>query len=200
MPRDPMDRYYTPPRLADTITRAVVAELGRARVSDVSQIIEPSVGAGAFARAAKKHFDPRADVLGLDLDPEAPGLGDCDGHKVGDWLEQHFLYDPGHLVLGNPPYRDLEAHVRHALACAPLVCFLTRQSFLGSQKRGSLWYERPPRKVWQIIGRPSFTGGRSDRAEYVAILWDSYHTGPTVLDWLGDPASNAASKAWADVA
>jgi hypothetical protein len=33
-------------------------------------------------------------------------------------------------------------------------------------------------------------------AEYIAILWDAYHTGPTTFGWFSD--ESGAKKAWAD--
>ena len=197
MPRDPLDRYYTPHCLADAIVGAVVGELGEARRFAISRAVEPSVGGGAFVRAVRAWL-PHVVIEGIDVDADAAGLPACDERRVADFEAGRPRYEHGALVIGNPPYSRMEAHARQALSCAPLVCFLTRASFLGSKARRYFWMDHPPRKVWQIVGRPSFTNGGSDTSEYVAILWDAYHAGPPTLGWLADPAGEGKRRAWAD--
>jgi hypothetical protein len=182
MSRDKLDRYYTPDALALAIVRAVEDEVGRSRWDTIRRVIEPSVGGGAFLRAIP-YLWPRVEIRGYDVDATAPGLARCQEPVVGDWLAAGEI--PGaDLVIGNPPYRDAEAHIRVSLGRAPLVCLLLRASILGGQARRALWREHPPRRVWSVVGRPSFTGGGTDSSEYVVVLWDRYWTDDPRLGWL----------------
>jgi hypothetical protein len=183
--RDVLDRYYTPDALALSIVRAVESEIGAARWREIVQVFEPSVGGGAFARAIKQGGDRR--VIGCDLDPEAAGRASCDTFFVRDWLDPEWGADGlpfPDLVIGNPPFRNAETHVRASLARAPLVCFLLRASILGGQARYALWRKFPPRRVWSVVRRPSFTGTTTDSAEYAVVLWDRYWTQAPTLGWL----------------
>ena len=65
------------------------------------------------------------------------------------------------------------------------LSFLLRASFLAGLKRTStLWREAPPRYVWHVAPRPSFTGGGTDGAEYAVITWQAGHRGPYEGGWL----------------
>ena len=60
MPRDPLDRYYTPPALAQQL----VATLG---ILPGDVVLDPSAGGGAFLRC----LDPALHTLhAVDIDPE----------------------------------------------------------------------------------------------------------------------------------
>lgn len=115
--RDKLDRYYTPDGLAE----ACVAVL---KIRPGCMAYDPHVGGGAFARALVK-AGARA-VFVSDIDPEAPGLVgvDVDENHVllgcFDFLDQPELREHENLasvklIVGNPPYKDAEAHVRAAI-------------------------------------------------------------------------------------
>ena len=148
-----LDAYYTPGPLA----RALVDLLP---IVPRSRVVEPSVGGGAFARALRAGG---AHVEGVDVSCLASGLADCDDSHIGDWLTWRGRAD---WVVGNPPYKHAEAHIRHALEVAPRVAMLLRLAMLESQKRAPFWEAHPPRKVWVLSERPSFTGGGTDSAAY----------------------------------
>ena len=184
--RDVLDRYYTPPQLA----RAVVVALHAMEpISGV--VLEPSAGGGAFARALLD-LTP-AEVVVSDLDPRAPALmstawdrrraaGDrvpCASYCRRDFLTIDFLRPS--WVIGNPPYSVAEEHIRHALTIAPRVAFLLRASFGSSQGRVPLWRDHPPRHMWQLAQRPSYTGGATDPADYAVYFWDRDHPGPATF-------------------
>lgn len=173
--RRKLDAYYTPDDLAEALVQ-------RLPIGWHDVVLEPSVGGGAFARALKRGACRR--VVGIDVDDQADGLLDCDLAHVGDFLEQRFA---GRVewVVGNPPYRDAEAHVRRALEVTMgSVAFLLRLGFLESSKRADLWACTPLRKVWVLQERPSFTGGGTDSAAYGFFWWDLSHRGPAEVDWL----------------
>jgi len=188
--RDPLDRYYTPDVVAYAIVRTMLRESDSPRGL---RWLEPSAGGGAFCRAIRE-LDCAANITAVDCDEKA-AVWQCeksrpDTQVVGSFLHTGYA-DRFDVVVGNPPYRDAEAHIRHALrASRRHVVFLLRQSILGSIQRGPLWVDHPPRALWTLVPRPSFTGGGTDPAEYSVIWWDRLRTDRqwTRLVWnCGDP-------------
>ena len=164
------DAYYTPDALAEAIVEALDGP------GLIEWVLEPHVGGGAFARAVKRRWSG-VRVNGLDIDPEAAGQRDCDRFEVGDFLSLPKPLDPDDpptLIIGNPPFKDAEAHIRQALSIvAPggSVVFLLRLAMLESKRRVALWREHPPTEVLVLPKRPSFTGGSTDSAAYAVFRW-----------------------------
>lgn len=181
-----LDRYYTPARLARAIVKAV-GELET--ISGVT--LEPSAGGGAFARAILDLTS--AEVIVSDLNPEAPVLMACAWNRrraAGDrypcafysgreFTSIDFIHPS--WIIGNPPFNKAEEHVRHALKLSRRVVFLLRASFSSSKGRISFWKENPPRHVWQLAERPSFTTGATENAEYCVFFWDRDYNGPVTF-------------------
>ena len=178
MERIPLDAYYTP----DAVARACVATLGR----DASaRCWEPHAGGGAFVRAL---CEAGALVTASDINPDAPGLADPSAVAsfVGDFLTYAPVGDNApDWIVGNPPFNDAEAHIRHALAHATVgVAFLLRLAFLETQIRYPFWTAHPPAEVYVFSRRPSFTGGKTDSCPYGWFIWRRGHTAPPRLGWL----------------
>jgi len=171
------DAYYTPPLLADCLVDLLYLPIWSAWLGRKSRVLEPSAGGGAFVRALRRRGTP---VHALDVDPTAPGLHEATTHAVGDFLGWQGEAD---WVVGNPPYSDAEAHVRHALSISPRVAFLLRLAFLESAERLPLWSAHRPRRVYVLSERPSFTGGGTDSAAYGWFVWDGSPK-RTELEWL----------------
>ena len=171
------DAYYTPDDLAARL-------VGLLPLSDGDTVLEPHVGGGAFARALRASGVGALD--GCDINLDAAGFEHCDVMRRGcNFLDADVGYD---WIIGNPPFKNAEAHVRHALDLAPNVAFLLRLAFLESRARIPFWAEHPAAKVWVLSQRPSFTGGRTDSCAYGWFVWSRTHFGPTqlsVLDWKG---------------
>ena len=182
-----LDAYYTP----DDVAARCVAALPLDAVDLCARwALEPSVGGGAFVRALRTR-SPGAHIVGVDIDPAAAGLALCRAGVVGDFATIAADYverEPSPwLVLGNPPYRDAEAHIRHALGLVlpgGYVAFLLRLAMLESAKRRPLWAEHPPISVHVLSARPSFTGGDTDSAPYGWFVWRRGYTGAPTLGWL----------------
>ena len=192
MARDELDRYYTPGPLARACVQAIIGEIGDADARLIRIVEDLHVGAGAWLRAWPLGCERR----GYDLDPDAPGLRDfgpvdiigratmtpCDALTMAS-EDRH----PHRMTIGNPPYRDAEAHIRVALSRSRWVAYLLRLSILESAGRAKMWAEHPPRKVWALAQRPSFTGGATDSTGYALVLWDSAWAAETRLvpgwDW-----------------
>lgn len=81
MPRDPLDRYYTPDALAEACLRFMEKEL---RYPPPLTVYEPCAGGGAFGRAAMR-LRPQTTVRGCDPDPEAAPGYPVDRCTVEDW-------------------------------------------------------------------------------------------------------------------
>ena len=184
-----LDAYYTP----DDVARLCVSALPDAALPrDGEWALEPSVGGGAFVRALQAR-QPGAQVVGIDLDPAAPGLTLGLDALVGDFTRVDLsAFPPPRLVYGNPPYREAEEHIRHALHVvrpdgpypAGYVAFLLRLAMLESERRRPLWRDHPPIAVHVLARRPSFTGGGTDSAAYAWFVWRRGYSGVPSLGWL----------------
>lgn len=86
------DAYYTPVHIANHCWDVIADVIGE---QNISEIIEPSCGDGAFYQ--HPDFLPH---FGYDIDPH------CSYQNVfkADFLTQLIVYLPGRLVIGNPPY------------------------------------------------------------------------------------------------
>ena len=154
------DTYFTP----EVLAHALVGLL------DVTGRVcwEPHAGKGAFVRALNLCG---ARVTGTDIS--------------GEWgVERDFLttkpspYSRLDWIIGNPPFRNHEAHIDRALSVAPNVAFLLRLAVMESATRAPMWKRWPLRKVWVLAERPSFTGGGTDSAAYGFFWWQQGYTGP----------------------
>jgi len=86
------DKYYTPTELANYCWDKVLEIIGE---ENISEIIEPSCGNGAFYQ--HKDMIPH---FGYDIEPQC----NFDNVIKGDFLSQDIVYLQGRLVIGNPPY------------------------------------------------------------------------------------------------
>jgi len=190
MPRDHLDRYYTPLELCES----VVPLLG---VPHGARVVEPSVGAGAWARALRAEV-PGVELIGVDIDPQAGGVEHVDFFMRADWPTAADKLRKGRRVdwvIGNPPYKHAELHLRRALALTKNVAFLLRLGFLSSRRRIPLFADHPPAEVIVLSERPSFTGGGTDASDYAVIVWREGHVGRANLaihSWASTPTRAAA--------
>ena len=123
----------------------------------IVQILEPSAGTGAFAKAMAHHGQVTAIDPNFD-DPQIEGvewarmsleeLGEaCDGERPFD------------LACGNPPFSLAEAHLRILFKIVRhhgYVGFLLRLGFLSSGKRAPFFRVYPPKHIYVLPKRPSF--------------------------------------------
>jgi N-6 DNA Methylase len=98
-----LGKFYTPDNLALAMVKAVACLINK----PVKWVLEPSVGDGAFVRAARFVW-PDCKVIGVDIDPDAPGLALCDERFVCDFLKYYqqpkVLQFQADVVIGNPPF------------------------------------------------------------------------------------------------
>lgn len=172
-----LDAYYTADPAADALV-AATPECWE------SWCLEPSAGGGAFVRALLAR-GCRVEVRDIDPHASALKIDDCKVRSRGDFLGWTPSMRPL-WVVGNPPYADAEAHVRHALSVTRRgVAMLLRLAFLESQQRAPFWAEHPCSWVGVLSKRPSFTGGGTDSAAYGWFVWDREWLGETRLRVLG---------------
>lgn len=159
---DPLGRRYTP----DLLALRICQRLAAAGVSP-SVVIEGHVGGGAFVRAARATW-PSARIIGVDIDPTAPGLALCDAAHTGSWEDVAAALLAAHphaLVVGNPPFDaprsgDPDRAQRHLRAAAaprvPVrIAWVLPLAYLGTQAWHELLTEHPTcEPEWPIVGRP----------------------------------------------
>jgi hypothetical protein len=167
--RHPLDAYYTPQPLADAVVRWLAADFIFGEGPSI--VLEPSIGAGAFALAAKAQW-PLCEVDGVDVNPDAAGLRLCTDVYVQDFVTVSMNRTPC-LTIGNPPFSFAEEHAAHANELTPggIVALLLRSAFFHGKKREAFWKKYPARKEYRLVERPSFTGGGTDSAEYSVFVW-----------------------------
>jgi hypothetical protein len=183
--REALDFYATPQPLADAICRHLAAQNATWRC-----VVEPSAGHGPFVRAARTCW-PGAEIVAVDVDVEKLlhlSRTEADTIFTDDWCS--FVRVPREppfartLIVGNPPYREAEEHIRAALGWmrdGDALAFLLRLNLLGSRSRVALWNETPLAEVVPVVPRPSFTGGSTDATEYAVFVWRKGYEGPARL-------------------
>lgn len=189
--RRELDAYYTPFPLAQHLVDLLPLREGQ-------RVLEPSAGGGSFLRALAHRSERERlwlRLIALDANPAAPALvQDLGIEQDVKRVHADFLTWPGmgaDWVVGNPPYVDAELHVRRAIEEVRVgghVAFLLRLAFLESAERFEFWTAFPPRKVWVLAERPSFTGGGSDNAAYGFFWWTRGWDAPAELEivsWKG---------------
>lgn len=84
-----LDKYYTPPDLAEYIVHKTKEIIGE---QNITEYIESSAGAGVFLDYLDKPY------LAYDIEPEDDRI------IKQDFLELNLEYKKGRCVIGNPPY------------------------------------------------------------------------------------------------
>lgn len=171
--RQETDAYFTPPALARLIVEEVAPNIST-KGEDI-QALEPGCGNGTFLDALAAYGCQ--DYLGIEIVPAYAQQARAKGHEVqeADFLTWTTEARPS-LIIGNPPFRLLEAFVKKSLdlvADDGVVAFLARLNFLGGGGRfKSLWDKYPPVHVIVLPARPGFTAdGGSDSIEYTVLIW-----------------------------
>lgn len=198
--RDADDHYPTPAEL-------VVAALSDVRASSANvydqNVLDIGAGSGVWGQSWRKAHPMRAMTLtveGVELRDAPHPLGYDLWNPKTDYLSWH-PSNPYDVVIGNPPYKDAEAFVRHGYDMLTprggVMVLLLRLAFLEGQARmAGLWKELPPEHVAICGARPSFTAnGKSDNSAYAVYYWrkridKQIASQPTIswLDWKPAPA------------
>lgn len=167
------DLYETPPE-------AVHALLKAERLPSV--VWEPACGPGAIVRVLRA---ARYTVIATDLvDYASP---DQDEAGVDFLMEWHAPL-LAEAIVTNPPFKNAEVFVTHALKLCPKVIMLLRLAFLESERRsdildnGRLARVHVFRKRLPMMHRAGWDGPRASSAlAFAWFVWDRDHSGPTEL-------------------
>jgi hypothetical protein len=178
-PRIVLDVYETPPLLALAIAERL-RELGLSP----ARILEPSAASGNFVQAARATW-PDARIAAVEARSEckdaltAAGAGEI---AIGDFAELAKVCPKADLIIGNPPFKLAEDHLRLALEllhpCGRLA-FLLRLAFLASARRQGIFEAGELHYLAPIVPRPSFTiDAKHDYAEYALFVFERGFKGP----------------------
>lgn len=120
---------------------------------------------------------------GIELSPDVIAAAAASARlEVGDGLAVDWS---GENIIGNPPFYLLDrvlAKIGEDNPASALI--LMRIGVLAGAKRAPLWRQAPPRALFFLSSRPSFTGdGRTDSADYVWALW--WPAAPPLLPRIG---------------
>lgn len=167
------DLYETPP----VAVRALLAE------ENIPGVIwEPCCGPGAIVRELRA---AGRQVYATDLVDYASPDQDCHGW---DFLMERQTPLGVEMILTNPPYKDAQAFVAHALALCPRVVMLLRLAFLESERRrpildsGALARVHVFRKRLPMMHRAGWEGRKANSGMAFAwFIWDREHSGPAEL-------------------
>lgn len=182
-----LDDYGTPWALSLAAVRCLVAD---GHTDPRAVVLEPSCGSGSWINALRECGFDLKRIHGIDLRKWAVEQLPCKG-TVGDFLKQD-VAGKYNLIVGNPPFNDADAHVRHALGgLAPggVLAFLLRFGWftaekpqrdvkgvrVGDSRRDLVWGVGPrcnrPVHIYIVMPRPSFTGDGQDSATYCVAVW-----------------------------
>lgn len=170
-PGDELGRSYTPDHVAAAIVDRLIEDYGMPRI-----VLEPCVGGGAFVRP----FRGRAMVIGVDLDPGAPGLALCDEQIVGDAAGIGWTPEGLDLALTNPPFgkavgqRTTLAIANRAIVAATTCALLVPLDYVTQVG----WSELVAgcAQVWPIVGRVW-----SHERGMAVLVWHAGEVGPCVF-------------------
>lgn len=172
--RDPLDRYYTP----RPVVRPLTCTLGR-RLRGC-HVWEPCSGGGAIVRELHPWV---AGVFASDIDPGAPyaDVVELDFLEV-ESIAELGLDHPIDWIITNPPYKNVDAYIRHALTLCRRVALLVRLTVLETTK-GRRFLANEQLTDLLEVGRVAFEGpagelvrqGKqsSDMVPHIWMVWDA---------------------------
>lgn len=168
------DLYETPP----VATRALLGV-----ESLPHNIWEPACGPGAIVRVLR---EAGYRVIASDLVDYASPDQD---HAGWDFLMERHLPEGVEAIVTNPPFKNGEAFVAHALKLCPKVIMLLRLAFLESERRsdildsGMLARVHVFRKRLPMMHRNGWDGpyATGSGMAFAWFVWDRDHAGPTEL-------------------
>jgi len=167
------DLYETPPEAVQALVRA--EKLPRV-------IWEPACGPGAIVRVLRAcgHVVVATDLVDY-------RSADQD-HHGWDFLLEQGIPDGIEAIVTNPPFKNANEFVAHALELCPRVVMLLRLAFLESTRRtsildgGQLARVHIFRNRLPMMHRAGWTGSKvTNPTPFAWFAWDRNHTGPTEL-------------------
>jgi hypothetical protein len=176
--------------LYETPSEAVYALL---EVEDLPDSIwECACGGGAIARVLRySGFEVYATDL---VDHRCPG-----SESRIDFLLEQRAPDGIECILTNPPYKNADQFVAHALKLVPHVIMLLPLRFLESERRTPILDSGTLARVYvfknrlPMMHRAGWSGPRATSSiAFAWFVWDRNHVGPATINRISAPAMEAA--------
>ena len=127
MAKIPNDKYYTPTEIVEHCVNKVKEIVA----DDVTEIIEPSAGNGAFIESLDNNFN--CNKYYYDLLPEHDKI------KQQDFLELDLEYKQGRVIIGNPPFGNRSTLIvkffKKAVRLGDYIAFILPISQLNNVKQ-----------------------------------------------------------------
>jgi hypothetical protein len=152
------------------------------RVEQLPHVIwEPACGPGNIVNVLRVAGH---EVFASDL----VDYGDT-SHLYGrDFLVEPSAPDGCDCIVTNPPFKDAERFVEHALTLCPKVLMLLRLAFLESERRRGILENRGLKRVHvfrrrlPMMHRAGWEGRKANSGMAFAwFVWDRAHKGPTEI-------------------
>lgn len=178
--RDAHDFYIEPRWCVDLLLDAVSFE---------GNVWDPACGCGTIPKACAARG---LEAAGSDLVDRGYG------ERLDFLAPMRTVFDVDNIVT-NPPYGAVaEAFIRRAVTIATRkVAVLVQAKFPYSQTRYRLFMEHPPARLLFLSWRPSMPPGElllagkikpeGGKMDFLWVVWDRAHVGPTTCGWLGAP-------------
>lgn len=174
----------------ETPIEAVYALLGVESLPD--SIWEPCCGSGAIVRVLR---ESRHHVHATDLvDHGCPA-----SESAIDFLLEQRAPDGIECILTNPPYKNADQFVAHALKLVPHVIMLLPLRFLESERRTPILDSGTLARVYvfknrlPMMHRAGWSGPRATSSiAFAWFVWDRNHVGPATINRISAPAMEAA--------
>ena len=167
-----LDLYQTPAPATEALLRVE-------RLPDT--IWESAAGRGGIANVVRAHGHA---VICSDVADYGFPL-----HFQRDFLTEAAMPAGCKCILTNPPFRDIERFVAHALRLSPLVIMLARLAFYESARRTPILENcglariHCFRKRLPMLHRDGWEGRKANSGmAFCWMVWSRDHTGPTIID------------------
>jgi hypothetical protein len=167
-----LDLYGTPPPGTRKLLRVEKLPL---------RVWEPACGRGAIVNVLRAAGH---EVIASDIADYGFPL-----HFQHDFLAMTAMPVRCEAIVTNPPFRDIERFVAHALKLSPLVIMLARLAFYESERRTPILENcglariHCFRKRLPMMHRDGWQGRKANSGMAFAwYVWDRSHTGPTTID------------------
>jgi hypothetical protein len=166
-----LDAYWTPEVAVEALLRVEALP---------HRIWECAAGAGNIVRVLR---DRGHAVIASDIHDYGFPL-----HFVGDFLAQESMPAGCGAIVTNPPFRDIERFVAHAIRMAPLVIMLARLAFYESKRRTPILEDCGLARIWcfrkrlPMLHRLNWAGPKANSGMAMGwFVWSAGHTGPTTI-------------------
>lgn len=175
--REKNDYYATEPKAVEELLK----------VESFSPCVwECACGEGHISEVLIKHG---YDVLSTDL----INRGYINQQATLNFLDNNITNKNEYDIITNPPYKHAAEFVERALEISRAetkIAMLLKIQFLESEKRGKLFNEYPPQRIWIARKRlkcainGDFESMGSSAVCYAWFIWEKGFNGKPTIDWI----------------